>query len=102
MGYRHPSPLDWIALACATAALLSPWVIGVVPARLDESFGYQSLACWAMAASIVVAILARDTRMSIAAVFIADAALVGWYVWAAWLVTTSAFSQQGYPFVPRT
>jgi hypothetical protein len=76
-------------------------VIGVVPARFDESFGYQSLACWAMAASIVVAVFATDTRMSVAAVVIADAPLVGWYVWAAWLVTTPAFSQQSYPFVAQ-
>lgn len=76
-------------------------MIGVVPARFDESFGYQSLACWAMAASLVVAIFATDRRMAVAAVFIADAALVGWYVWVAWLVTTPAFSQQGYPFVAQ-
>lgn len=70
-----------------------------MPAGFDERFGFQSPACWVAVASLVAAVLVWDNRGATGALLLAEAALIAWYVWAAWLVTTNQFAQHGYPFV---
>jgi hypothetical protein len=71
--------LDLVVVVSAAAALLSPWTVGIPPARLPETFGYESPACWVAVAGLA-AVLVLDLRAAVVALIFVEAVLVvtGW------------------------
>jgi hypothetical protein len=95
---RPASVLDLVVALCVIASVASPWWISVPPAHLQETFGFQSPACWVAVVGLFVALFveARSAVLALAAV---ELVLIGWFGWAMWIVTTSRFAQLGFPFV---
>jgi hypothetical protein len=97
---RPASVLDFVVALCVIASVASPWWISVPPAHLQETFGFQSPACWVAVVALFIALFveARAAVVELAAV---ELVLVAWFGWAMWVVTTPRFAQLGFPFVHR-
>jgi hypothetical protein len=85
-------------MVCVVASLGSPWSISIPPAHLAETFGFATPACWLAIAALLATLVIRP-RGAVIALGLAELALIGWFAWAMWVVTTPRFSTLGFPFV---
>jgi len=98
--FRRPRTLfDAVAISLAAISLAAEWTIGIPPARMPETFGYETLACWAAIAGLAAA-LVLEPRLAAFALVAVEAVLVAWFGWATWVVTTPRFTSLGFPFLP--
>ena len=95
---RPASVLDIVVALCLIASVASPWWVSVPPAHLQETFGFQSPACWAAVIALVIALFA-EARTAVFALAAVELVLIAWFGWAMWVVTTPRFTQLGFPFV---
>jgi len=98
--FRRPRTLfDAIAISLAAVSLVAEWTVGVPPARMPETFGYETVVCWAAIAGLAAA-LVLESRLAGVALVAVEAVLVAWFGWAIWVVTTPRFTSLGFPFLP--
>ncbi len=90
--------LDLVVVVCVIASFASPWSISIPPAHVAEAFGFQAPACW-LAVTALFAALFLEVRAAVIALAVAELALVAWFGWAMWVVTTPRFTQLGFPFI---
>lgn len=83
---------------CVIASVVSPWWISVPPAHLQETFGFQTLACWVAVVALFIALFV-EARAAVVALATVELVLIVWFGWAMWVVTTPRFTQLGFPFV---
>jgi hypothetical protein len=95
---RPLSVLDLIVGLCVLASVASPWWIGIPPAHLHETFGFQAPACWLAVVALFVALFV-DLRAAVIALAVVEIVLAAWFGWAMWVVTTSRFASLGFPFI---
>lgn len=95
---RSASVLDVVVALCVVASVASPWWISVPPAHLQETFGFQTPTCWVAVAALFIALFA-EARAAVVALAVVELALIAWFGWAMWVVTTPRFAQLGFPFV---
>lgn len=93
------SPLGVLAAVCVFLALVSPWTIRIPQAGLDATFGFQSPICWLIVLAPVVALLATNLALGLAATLAGEALWLGWFGWAMWIATTSRFAGIDFPFI---
>lgn len=93
------SPLGVVGVICALLTLLTPWVIRIPQAGLDGAFGFQVPVSWLIVVAFVAALLATNLTLSLIAVLAGEALLLGWFVWAAWVTTTTRFAAFDFPFM---
>lgn len=93
------SPLGVLVVISAVVALVTPWAIRIPQAGLDTTFGFQSAVGWLAVLALMAALLATNLTLSLAAALAAEALLLGWFGWAAWVTTTSRFSGFDFPFM---
>lgn len=84
---------------CAVLTLITQWVLHIPQAGLDTAFGFQLPVVWLIVISFAVALLATNLTVSLAAALAGEAVLLGWFVWATWLATTSRFAIFDFPFM---
>lgn len=96
---RARTVLDLVAAFCAVASLLAEWTISIPPAHLPETFGYQTPVCWLAVVGLAAA-LVLDARIAVYALVLTELLLVGWFCWAAWVVSTTRFTTLPFPFLP--
>jgi hypothetical protein len=77
---------------------VSPWWVSVPPAKLRETFGFESPAGWVAVVALLVALLV-DARTAVVAIAVVELVLIACFGWAMWVVTTPRFAQLGFPFV---
>jgi hypothetical protein len=80
-------------------ALVSQWTIRIPQAGLDATFGFQNPVCWLVVLTSVVALLATNLSLGLAAALAGEALLLGWFGWAMWIATTSRFAGIDFPFI---
>src|SRR5882762_8420918 len=80
---RPASMLDFAVAACVIVSVASPWWISVPPAHLQETFGFQSPACWLAAVALFIALFA-EARAAVVALAVVELVLIGWFGWAMW------------------
>ncbi len=90
--------LDFLVAVCVIASVASPWWISVPPAHLQETFGFESPACWLAVVALFTALFI-EARAAVVALAVVELVLIGWFGWAMWVVTTPRFAQLGFPFV---
>src|SRR5258707_4868106 len=56
---RNASVLDFVVAVSVIASVASPWWISVPPAHLQETFGFQTPACWLAAVALFIALFAE-------------------------------------------
>jgi hypothetical protein len=95
---RRASVADVLVALCVVASVASPWWVGIPPAHLAESFGFQTPACW-LAAIALVAALFLDLRAAVIALAVVEVVLAASFGWAMWVVTTPRFASLGFPFM---
>lgn len=95
---RRATVVDLFVAICVIASVASPWWISIPPARLAETFGFQTPGCW-LAAIALFGALFLDLRAAVLALAAVEAVLVAWFAWAMWVVTTPRFASLGFPFV---
>ena len=95
---RPASVLDFVVAVSVIASVASPWWISVPPAHLQETFGFQSPACWLAAVALFIALFA-EARAAVVALAVVELVLIAWFGWAMWVVTTPSFARLGFPFV---
>jgi hypothetical protein len=93
------SPLGVVVVICALLTLLTPWVIRIPQAGLDGAFGLQVPVTWLIVLAFVAALLVTNLNVSLIALLAGEALLLGWFVWAAWVTTTSRFAGFDFPFM---
>lgn len=84
--------------ACVVASVASPWSISIPPGHIEQSFGFQTPACWAAVLALLAAVV-LDGRAAVVAVAIALAVIAGWFGWAMLIVTTPQFTSLPFSFV---
>ncbi|TAN35081.1 hypothetical protein EPN29_00175 [bacterium] len=87
-----------LVLVLVLASIASPWSISIPPAHAALSFGFQTPACWLAVLALIAAAFV-ELRAAVIAVAVAEAALIAWFGWAMWVVTTPRFASLGFPFV---
>ncbi|MHB8613534.1 MAG: hypothetical protein ACYDAL_14060 [Candidatus Dormibacteraceae bacterium] len=95
---RPLTVVDLTAGVCLVASVASPWSISIPPAHIAESFGFQTPLCWLTLVALVAALLLTG-RTAVAALAVAELAVIGWFAWAMWVVTTPRFTGLPFPFV---
>ena len=86
------------AAFAAIASMVSPWSISIPPAHLAQTFGFQTPACWLVAAALLAASI-LELRLAVVAVAVASATVVAWLAWAMLVVTTPRFTSLPFGFV---
>lgn len=86
------------AAFAAIVSMVSPWSISIPPAHLAQTFGYQTPACWLVAAALLAASI-LELRLAVVAVAVASGTVVAWLAWAMLVVTTPRFASLPFPFV---
>lgn len=90
--------LGWASIVFSALALVSLWANDVRPAHFDARFGFQTLACWPAVAGLLAA-AALEVRRAPLALGIAGVALISWFAWSMWIVTTPAFTSLPFTWV---
>ena len=98
IAWQRISAAGVVVAVAAAAALASPWSNSIPPAHLNQSFGFQTPACWIVVAALGFAVL-LDERWAVAAIGVAAAVILGWLGWAMWAVTTRPFSALPFSFM---
>lgn len=93
------SPLGLVTLACVVAALLTPWTVTVQRAHATATFGVQSPAAWLTVLAILGGVVIVRLDIALASLLAAETAVLAWYAWAMWIVSTPAYSGLNFPFV---
>jgi hypothetical protein len=93
------TPLGVLAGVCIFLALVSQWMIRIPQAGLDATFGFQIPVCWLLVLAILIALLATNLALRLAAALAGEAVLLAWFGWAMWVATTSRFTGVDFPFV---
>jgi hypothetical protein len=88
-----------LVLVCALAALASEWTIGIPQAHFAQGFGFQNLFCWFAVISALTAVVVQDRRGTLAFLLFGEVALLVWFGWAFWVVTSPPFARLSWPFV---
>jgi hypothetical protein len=87
-----------VVALCVLASVASPWWVSVPPAKLQQTFGFESPAGWVAIVALLVALLV-DARTAVVAIAVVELVLIACFGWAMWVVTTPRFAQLGFPFV---
>ena len=90
--------LDIVVALCVLASVASPWWVSVPPTHLQETFGFESPACWVAIIGLLIALLV-EARAAVVALAVVELVLAACFGWAMWVVTTPRFAQLGFPFV---
>jgi hypothetical protein len=93
------TPLGVLAGVCIFLALVSQWMIRIPQAGLDATFGFQIPVCWLVVLAILIALLATNLALGLAAALAGEALLLAWFGWALWIATTSRFAGIDFPFI---
>ncbi len=93
------SPLAVVVGISAVLTLITQWVLHMPQAGLDTAFGFQLPVVWLIVISFAVVLVATNLTLGLAAVLAGEAVVIGWFVWATWLVTTSRFAVFDFPFM---
>jgi len=94
------SPLGLVTLACAVAALLTPWTVTIPRVNgAEATFGVQSPIAWLAVLALVASVMLVRIDLGLVAMLVTEAILVAWYAWAMWIVTTPAYVHTDFPFV---
>jgi hypothetical protein len=88
-----------MVLVCVAATLASEWTIGIPQAHFAQGFGFQNLFCWLAVISALSAVVVQDRRGAVAFLLFGEAALLVWFGWAMWVVTSPPFARLPWPFV---
>jgi hypothetical protein len=93
------TPLGVLVAVSIFLALVSQWTIRIPQAGLDATFGFQILVCWLVVTATLIALLATNLALGIAAILAGEALMLGWFAWAMWIATTSRFAGIDFPFI---
>jgi len=96
---RRRTFVDLLTAFLAVVSLVSEWTVGIRPAHMTETFGYQQPACWLAVAGLAAALI-LEARAAVIALVATEAVLAAWFAWASWIVTTPAFTRLPFPFLP--
>src|SRR5258706_16425522 len=91
---RNASVLDFVVAVSVIASVASPWWISIPPAHLQETFGFQSPACWLAAIALFIALFA-EARTAVVALAVVELGLIAWLGRGQWGVTTPRFARAG-------
>ena len=94
------SSRDIAVVGLAALTLLTPWTIDVSVGHLPRIFGWANPLAWLVALGLVLSVMQTARPYHGQALLAAGLGLVAWVGWASWLVTTPAFRNLHFSFMP--
>ena len=94
------SSRDIMIVGLAALSLLTPWTIEVAVGHLPRVFGWTNPLAWVVAVCLLLSVMQSARPYHGLALTAAGAALVAWFGWAGWLLTTPSFSKLSFSFMP--
>jgi hypothetical protein len=94
------SSRDIMIVGLALLAILTPWTIEVSLGHLPRSFGWSNPLAWVVFLGLLLSVMQTARVYHGIALAITGLAIVGWVVWAAWMLTTPNFSKLAFTFTP--
>jgi hypothetical protein len=94
------SSRDLLTFGLAALTILTPWTIAIAVAGVPRIFGWTNPLAWIVALGLVLSLMESARAYQGQALVAAGLALVAWVAWASWQVTTPAFRQWHFSFMP--
>ena len=94
------SSRDLLVFGLAALSILTPWTIAITVAGLPRVFGWNNPLAWIVALGLVLSLMESARAYHGQALVAAGLALVTWVLWASFEVSTPAFRQWHFSFLP--
>lgn len=94
------SSRDLLVFGLAALTILTPWTIAITVAGLPRIFGWNNPLAWIVALGLVLSLMESARAYHGQALVAAGLALVTWVLWASFEVSTPAFRQWHFSFLP--
>jgi hypothetical protein len=94
------SSRDIMVVGFAALTLLTPWTIEVSVGHLPRIFGWANPLAWLVALGLVLSVMQTARPYHGQALVAAGLALIAWVGWTSWLISTPAFRNLHFSFMP--